>query len=542
MVSRRKRFIALLLGLTLLAMLAGCGQSQSGNGGTSQASGAVTFTYLEGQIITTADPAQHTDESSMIAVVNLYDPLVYPKDQEGSMEPGPRVADSWTVSPDGTTYTFQIHQGIKFHDGSNLTADDVVFSMQRILALKKGFSWLWSGVLKPENVQATGQYTVVFKLDKPYAPFISTLEQLFIVNKKLILANKQPGNFGDNGDYGTAYLDSHDAGSGPYTMGSFSKDSELVLNKFKDYWRGWKPGQIDVVHYKVVKEEATQKTVLLSNQADMIDQWHSAEFFTAVKSNPGIAVPEAPSVQLFQVSMNTQKPPFDDIHFRKAVTYAFDYDAASKSIFGGAAIAQGPVPNKTVWHNDAIQPYHRDLDKAKQELALSKYKPDQYKIDYLYINTNEQERQTGLLLQQNLKDLGIQVNLVGQPWAQITQAAATLQTTPDMVAVFDTLKYPHPDSHTFGIYHSSARGSYRATAWLKDPDLDKVLEQARAAIDPKDQQNLYQQAQQMIVDQYPNLFIVNPTHRIAMHDYVKSYRYVGLLGFDVNFHDFTIQK
>ena len=542
MVSRRKRLIALLLGLSLLALLTGCGQSQPGKGESSQKSDAVSLTYLEGQIITTADPAQHTDESSMIAVVNLYDPLLYPKDQEGSMAPGPSVADSWTPSPDGKTYTFQLHQGIKFHDATELTADDVVFSMQRMLALKKGFSWLWSGVLKPENVQAKDKYTVVFQLDKPYAPFLSTLEQLFVVNKKLVTANKQAGNFGDNGDYGVAYLERHDAGSGPYTMGSFSKDSELVLNKFKDYWRGWKPGQVDVVHYKVVKEEATQKTVLLSNQADMIDQWHSAEFYADLKSKPGIAVQESPSVQLFQVSLNTQKAPLDDIHFRQAVTYAFDYDAAAQSIFGGAAVAQGPVPIKTLWHNDAISAYQRDLDKARQELAQSKYKPGQYKLDYLYITTNEQERQTGLLLQQNLKDLGIEVNLIGQPWAQITQAAAKLETTPHMVAVFDTLKYPHPDSHTFGIYHSSAKGSYRATAWLQNTDIDKILEQARQATDPKDQESLYKEAQQKIVDQFPNLFIVNPTHRIAMHDYVKGYRYVGLLGYDVNFYDFSIQK
>jgi peptide/nickel transport system substrate-binding protein len=143
-----------------------------------------SFTYLEGQEIPTIDPAKHTDESSLHAVINMYDPLVYPRISEGLMEPGPHVAESWTSSSNGRTFTFKIRRGILFHDGSELTADDVVFSLQRMLALKKGFSWLWLGLLDPGNVRAVDRYTVVFQLNEPFAPFVSTLTQLFIVNKK----------------------------------------------------------------------------------------------------------------------------------------------------------------------------------------------------------------------------------------------------------------------------------------------------------------------------------------------------------------------
>src|SRR5262249_24286416 len=98
----------------------------------------VTLTYIEGQAVTAIDPAKHTDESAHHAVINLYDPLLYPKVAEGSMEPGPHVAESWRVTDGAKTYTFQLKKGIKFHDGKELTADDVVFSLQRMLALKKG--------------------------------------------------------------------------------------------------------------------------------------------------------------------------------------------------------------------------------------------------------------------------------------------------------------------------------------------------------------------------------------------------------------------
>src|SRR6056297_1592176 len=102
---------------------------------------ANTMTYIESQEVTVIDPALHTDESSLHAVLNIYDPLVYPKVQEGLMEPGPHLAESWTVSEDGTVYTFTLRDDVVFHDGSVMNADDVVYSVQRLMGIQKGFSW-----------------------------------------------------------------------------------------------------------------------------------------------------------------------------------------------------------------------------------------------------------------------------------------------------------------------------------------------------------------------------------------------------------------
>ena len=191
-----------------------------------------TFTYLEGQEVTTIDPAKHTDES---APPRRHQHVRSAPLSEGRRRldgAGPHVATSWRVTDGGKTYTFQIRKGIKFHDGKELTADDVVFSLQRILALKKGFSWLWNNVLTAEQVRASGPGTVVFTLNQPYAPFLSTLTQLFIVNRDQVLANKKAGTFGELGDYGEAYLGEKTAGSGPYTMESWDRATTLVMKAF----------------------------------------------------------------------------------------------------------------------------------------------------------------------------------------------------------------------------------------------------------------------------------------------------------------------
>jgi peptide/nickel transport system substrate-binding protein len=502
----------------------------------------VTFTYIEGQVVTTIDPAKHTDESSHHAVINMYDPLLYPKVAEGSMEPGPHVAESWQVTDGAKTYIFQIRKGIRFHDGKELTADDVVFSFQRMVALKKGFSWLWNGVLTAEQVRATGPHTLVFTLSQPYAPFLSTLTQLFVVNRDQVLANKKPGPHGDLGDYGEAYLGDQVAGSGPYVKESWDRATTLVMKAHPGYWRGWKPNQITRVVYRTVQEEATMRTLLLGGQADMIDQWRTPTTFQQLARTPGIVVDERPSAQLYHIQLNTQKPPLTDVRVRRALALAFDYKTAIEQVFKGAAHARGPVPNRVYGHSDKVQAYAQDVEQAKRELAAAGVKPGQLTFDYWFPTANEIGRQIGLLAQANLAAIGVKLNLKETPWAQMVQASANAETNPDVASIFDTLKYPHPDSHTYGMYHPSAWGSFRTISRYKRDEVTKLLEQARATVERDAQLTLYMRAQELVVQDYPSIFVANPLHRIAFRDYVKGYRYVGLLGYDVAFYDFTIER
>ena len=145
------------------------------------------------------DPHKGNDYSSSVLSYNIYDTLVMPDPASGV---APHLATEWTVSDDGLIYTFTLRQGVKFHDGSELQADDVVFSYDRVKALNQGFAFLFNEWVT--SVEALDPYTVQFTLSGTYAPFLSTLVRLSVVNKDLVMANKQDGDFGDNGDYGQA--------------------------------------------------------------------------------------------------------------------------------------------------------------------------------------------------------------------------------------------------------------------------------------------------------------------------------------------------
>ena len=503
---------------------------------------AQSFTYVESQEVTVIDPALHTDESSLHAVINMYDPLVYPQVQEGLMEPGQHVAESWEVSDDGTVYTFNIRPGITFHDGSELTAEDVAFSMERLLAINKGFSWLFSNVLEPEGIQVVDD-SVEFTLNAPYAPFVPSLTQLFVVNKDLIMENLGEGDFGEMGGYGQAFLRDNAAGSGPFVPTRYERASILQLERFNDYWRGWSEGQLESIDYRVVEEEATVRTLMNSGQADMIDQWQTPNTYEQLAQNADVEVREDPSAQLFHVEMNTQRAPLDNIDVRRAIVHAFDFTTALEQIFKGAIQAHGPVP-VSAWEaygrEPTVAPYTQDMELAQQALEASGVDPSSISLTYVYPEGGNVQRQAGLLLQSNLAQLGITIELQEIPWARIVEMSASPESTPDMAAIYDTLKYPHPDSHLYGMYHPSALGSYRTISRYEVPEVTQLLEEARRETDLEKQLDLYQEAEELIVADYPSIYVANPLHRIAYTNGLEGYNYVGLLGYDVAFYDFRL--
>jgi ABC-type transport system substrate-binding protein len=251
----------------------------------------VSITYATQQTTVTLDPGIHVDETESFHVMNIYEPLVWPA--KGGA-PQPHLAESWEVSDDGLTYTFKLKEGVKFHDGAELTAEDVAFSMDRMLSLGKGFSWLWQDVLDVGDVEAVDDYTVAFHLNEPYGPFLSTLVQFFVVNKDLLMENKEDGDYGEFGDYGQAFLNQQDAGSGPYYVDVYEPGTKTVFRKFDDYWGGWEPGQVTKATFLIVSELATQKLMLQKGEVDFIEQWHSVESFEELKQSEGVVVEEDP--------------------------------------------------------------------------------------------------------------------------------------------------------------------------------------------------------------------------------------------------------
>lgn len=455
------------------------------------------------------DPHIGNDYSGSILAFNIYDPLVMPDPEKGVK---PHLAERWTISPDGKTFTFTLRRGVKFHDGAEVTAEDVVFSYERIKAMNLGFAFLFADWVK--EAKATDKYTAQFVLSGTYAPFLSTLTRLPVVNKALVLKNKKDGKFGANGDYGAAFLSANDAGSGAYKVTSHNQQELTVLEKFKDYFLGFAAKAPDIVRQRYSVESATVRTLMVRKEHEVSSQWHPQEIFKALAAQQGIDLITEGGSGTLLFKLNTQRPPTDDVNFRKAMALAFDYETMFAALkitdkISSGKPSRGPLPAGVPGYDRTLPFPKRDLAAAKAALAKSKYANQlgSIAVDMAWVAEVPSEEKFALLMQQNLGELGIKVNITKVPWATLTERFAKAETTPNTYPLYTGLSYPDPDGLLYVMYSSKSEGTFWSSSWVKDAQVDKMLDDARSTNDVNKRMDLYKQLQKrLVVDLQTDIF------------------------------------
>ncbi len=453
------------------------------------------------------DPAKAADYSSSVLAFNLYDTLVAPKQGGPGVEP--LLAESWTV--DGPTYTFKLRSDVKFQSGNPLTADDVVFSLDRIKALKQGLFFLFINVKSAEAVDA---HTVKFTLSGPYAPFMSALFRLPIVDKKLVLANLGPGD-GELKDWGQSYLSSHGAGTGAYKVVSQNPQQETVLAKNPDYFLGASPKAPDVVRQRYGLEAATVRTLIAQGEHDISSQWLPPEVLKALAGLGSPLVTET-GMTGFYIKMNTAKPPLDDINCRLALSNAYDYEAGLKMVavtpkISQGAPAHGAIPAGLLGYDPAGAAPKRDLDAAKKYLAQCKYKPSDFTLELSWVGEVPLEERFALLMQANFADIGIKSEIKKIPWALFSEQVTKPENTPNISQVFVATVTGDPDTLLYGMYHSSAAGTWQSTEYLKDAKVDELLDKGRTTTGEAERAAIYKELNKRLIDLAPDIFAYDQT-------------------------------
>ena len=482
------------------------------------------------------DPAKATDYADSILMFNMYDTLVMPK--QGTTGFDPMLAESWTA--EGSTYTFKLRKDVKFQSGNSMTADDVVFSLNRMKAIGQGLSYLFTDVDKAEAVDAS---TVKFTLKKPSAPFVASLVRLPIVDKKLVMEHLDKGD-GEMKDWGQAWLDTHAAGTGAYTVVSHNPQSETVMKKNPAYFLGIPAAAPDEVDFKYGLEAATVRTLITQGKHDISSQWLPPEVLKALAADGAQLFTEKGTSE-FYIKLNTAKAPFDDPECRLAVSYAFDYSAGIKMVAIKDKVSQGspstgalPVGMLgSLPEGDVIK---QDLAKAKEHLAKCKYKPADMKVELSWIGEVPLEERFALLLQANLSQIGVKADVKKVPWALFTEMVTKPENTPNVSQVFVNSVTGDPDTLLYGMYHSSAAGTWMSPEYLKDAKVDELLDKGRAAPEA-DRAAIYQELNKRLKEIAPTIFAQDQTavfaasKRVtapALSDPKKAF---GLAGFGFSF-------
>ena len=491
------------------------------------------------------DPAIGSDYSSSTAFTQLYDPLVWPT-PEGDVIPW--VATEWTVSDDGLVWTFKIRPGIKFHSGRELTAEDVAFTMKRLLTIGQGYAYLFLPYV--EDAVALDKYTVQFKLKKPFGPFLICLVRLYIVDKEEVLAHiKKPGPYGEYGDFATEWMLLHDAGSGPYMVKEVKLEEYVHMVKFPDYWNkeAVAPNAPDeVIFLPTAGAPSREVTMLAKRELEIGDQWLPEEIIQQVDKIEGVDIALLPQASEFYLMLNVQKPPLDDVHVRRALAYAFDYETVVRDIFPDCPLAVGPVPQILPgWCS--VPQYKRDLNKAIEELKKSKYypdiveHPDKYEIEFWWVADVPAEERVALLFAKCAAEIGLKVKVVKNPWSKVVEYMAQLETSPHIVSIFVAAHYPEAGSLLESRYHSKSAPTWEQNEWLMNETVDALIEKALSTIDREERFKLYCELQKMAVEQCWSLFLFDQVSKFPYQSYYVDWpqakdpsKVVPVMGYNID--------
>jgi len=493
-----------------------------------------------------ADPAKFSDNIDSIIMFNTYDALV--DELKNGAGLAPHLASGWEYA-DATTLNVTLKDGIKFHSGNILDADDVVYSFNRLMDMGQGFSFLFGTV---ESVTALDSKTVQIKTSEPFAPLIASLMRLAIVDKDDVQANTTvDGNYGDNGDYGEAYLLTTSAGTGAYKITQHDPNVKTVLTKNNDYFLDHNAKAPDEVIIKYSVEAATIKTLLMRGEHEISSMWLPNEVLAALEKEDSVDLVKINRPGSWYNKLNNRRAPLDDVHCRRALQLAYDYDALylsfaiTEDMVAGQK-SSGALISGVLGYDPNKAPIERDIDKAKAELAKCKYNPSDYTLDLAWIAEVPYEEPWSLQLQANAIELGFDATVTGLPWAKFTEQVANWENTPHATVVSVLANVPDPDALMFAQWHSSRGGTWMSAEWAQDAELDALLEKGRTETNADERIKIYQAANQLMIDNAITLFITDfvgyqaISQSVSNSDTISTQQGYGTMGRNLSFREMAV--
>jgi peptide/nickel transport system substrate-binding protein len=267
----------------------------------------------------------------------------------------------------------------------------------------------------------------------------------------------------------------------------------------------------------------------------MTSQFQSPETYKALVDMGRFQMVSQDTGTAFYLKLNTKVAPTDDIHIRRALALATDYDTIRQVIFPGGVLST-PLPKAfAAYHNGDIPEPKFDMEGAKAEIAQSKYAGAPIPITLGYVAGTGFEEEISLLMQSNLEQLGFVVTQAADPWNRITEIAGKVETTPAVNQIFFGPTYPSPDSMFFTQYHSKAAGTWASMEWVNDPEVDAMIDAARATGDTAEQAKIYKELQAKLDDMKPDVYLLTQTVQHAMDNCLTGFNAVPMQSFDYDF-------
>ncbi len=461
------------------------------------------YVHANNSAYDTLDPHTVNDVARVASRLNFYDGLYRWVDNPPRLIPW--LATSHTVSDNGLVWTFTLRSDVKFHDGSLMTAKDVVYSIERMLELKRGAGALFLPVLDRGSTVEINPTTVQFTLKEPSAIFGSIVSDIFVVNSALVKKNEVKG------DWGAAWMIDHVAGSGSFKLKRYNPALGFIGERFAGHFAGWGPKFLDEIEFRTVVETNTRIQGLIRGDYDGLDGYLAPDQVLRLKSEKSVQIIEAESMRVYTIAIHNGRPPFNDIDFRKAMSHAFDYDGYINSIMKGT-VSRNPtiIPNNMWGAPDGLKGVAYDMKKAKEHLDkyLAKHPGPIRTITIGTLAGFSETEQTASLMQNSLSKLGLTVKIEGAPWPVISTKMQNPDTMFDMLPYWKSTYYADPNNW-LGELYGSRYAPTRNVSSYQNAEVDKRLDEAMRSTDLKVRKRLYQEAGKIVFDDNAGIWIYN---------------------------------
>ncbi|CQR70280.1 Periplasmic dipeptide transport protein precursor [Sporomusa ovata DSM 2662] len=473
----------------------------------------------------TADAQLTTEEYNL--PLNIFERLVEIKTSApGVSEMVPGLAEKWDISPDGKVYTFHLRKGVKFHNGEELTADDVVYTVDRMLnpktkALNSDFFDMIAGAKErmdgkadtTAGIKAVDKYTVEITLVQPFAPFLANLATpaASIYNRKATEAAGTQFGFDPEKTVGT----------GPFKLKEWKVNDHITMVAFDQYWGG--KAALDGIIVKIVPDADTQKMLFETGELDVFNcdlaRTQIPYFEGSDKWKNHIV--KGPRVGLYYYSMNQNIKPFDDVRVRKALQMAINrQELLDKLLFGKGKLVNTIMPPGLLGYNPNAPQIPYDPQKAKQLLTEAGY-PNGFSMEIAHVADRPEALRVNEAVQAMLKEVGITVEIKQMDRASLLSIRKQGQLP--MYMDIWSADFNDPDNfiYTFFAPRNSIARSYN----YKNETVAAQLEQARKMTNPEERYKLYQEVEtQIVINDAAWLPLFSPEHLFVVQPRVKNFK------------------
>ena len=445
------------------------------------------------------DPHTVSSYSSYQILNNVLEGLTF---YDNNLNLVPWLAESWEQSEDGLTWTFHLREGVMFTNGREMTAEDVKWSFERLIDPATGAGNA-ARVGPPETqIEVIDDYTVAITHPEPFGIFPQSIG----FDKSTGIVAKESVN--EDG------IIVEPIGTGPFQISEVEGTTRMVLTKNENYWQEGLP-YLDAIEITPIPDDTVRETALLSGDVDWVLSI-APQNYESLEANPDVVVSTAPQLSYDYMGINLTREPFTDVRVRQAIALALDREEiAAAGYFGLAETIEGPTGPGSPWYFD-YAPYGQDIERAKELLAEAGY-PDGFEMELLPTVQYGETVRAAQVIQQQLAAIGITASINAPEWSQWLELEGNFNYDAYICnwnGLIDADQY-------YYLQHKSDQ-VFNFTGY-DNPEFDELVTEARSTSDFDERYQIYQDLNQILVDDAPYIYMYNKLEIRAYRPYVKGF-------------------